>query len=279
MGDLAKDTAVEPLGAGRYRATLSNEWEIWGPMGGYIASVALRAAGEESGLPRPASFTCHFLGVAAFAAVDIEVVPLRRGRTASALRTSVTQDGRPILETLTWAVAGELPGLEHDVAVAPDVPGPDGLPDIRELVPRDAPPPFPFWRNFDNRPLDFEEEWPPSTGRPPVWRGWLRFASTPTSADPWIDACRLLVLVDLQSWPSAHRHHAWQQPAMIAPTLDVSVAFHASAADSEWLLVDGYAPVARDGLIGWNGRLWSADRRLVASGAGQMLCRPIAPAG
>jgi acyl-CoA thioesterase-2 len=274
MGDLATDTALDRLGAGRYRATLSDEWEIWGPMGGYIASVALRAAGEESGLPRPAAFTCHFLGVAAFAPVDIEVAPLRQGRNASSLRTSVKQEGRPILETLTWAVAGELPGLEHDVAAAPDVPGPDDLPDISELLPPDEPPPFPFWRNFDNRPLDFREDWPPATALPPVWRGWLRFAPTRTFTNPWVDACRLLILVDVQSWPSAHRHHAWRQPAMIAPTLDVSVAFHASATDSEWLLVDGYAPVARDGLIGWNGRLWSADRRLLASGGGQMLCRP-----
>jgi hypothetical protein len=25
--------------------------------------------------------------------------------------------------------------------------------------------------------------------------------------------------------------------------------------------------------MAWNGRLWDADRRLVASGAGQLLCR------
>ena len=49
MGDLAADTAVEPLGDGRYRASVSRDWEIWGPMGGYIASIALRAAGAVEG--------------------------------------------------------------------------------------------------------------------------------------------------------------------------------------------------------------------------------------
>ena len=44
MGDLAVDRAVEPIGDGRYRAMVSQDWEIWGPMGGYVASIALRAA-------------------------------------------------------------------------------------------------------------------------------------------------------------------------------------------------------------------------------------------
>ena len=60
MGDLGQDTAVESLGGGRYRAPVSPQYEIWGPMGGYIASLALRAAGAEARLHRPASFFCHY---------------------------------------------------------------------------------------------------------------------------------------------------------------------------------------------------------------------------
>ncbi len=49
MGDLARDTAVQG-GAGSYGAVLSRDWEIWGPMGGYVAAVALRAqvGGEQA---------------------------------------------------------------------------------------------------------------------------------------------------------------------------------------------------------------------------------------
>lgn len=54
MGDLAEDTAPESLGEGRYRVTLSQDWEIWGPMGGYVAACALRAAGEANPHPVPA---------------------------------------------------------------------------------------------------------------------------------------------------------------------------------------------------------------------------------
>ena len=45
MGDLAIDTAVRARGDGLFEATLSADWEIWGPMGGYVAACALRAAG------------------------------------------------------------------------------------------------------------------------------------------------------------------------------------------------------------------------------------------
>ena len=34
MGDIGAQTAVEPMGEGRYRATVYPDWEIWGPCGG-----------------------------------------------------------------------------------------------------------------------------------------------------------------------------------------------------------------------------------------------------
>ena len=47
MGELSADTAVDGTD-GVYSARLSSDWEIWGPNGGYVASVAMRAgAGRE----------------------------------------------------------------------------------------------------------------------------------------------------------------------------------------------------------------------------------------
>jgi len=275
MGDLGIDTAVERVGDGHYRARLRKEWEIWGPMGGYVASVAFRAAAAESKFARPASFACHYLAVGAFDTVDLRVTELRATRVAGSYRVEMTQGDRRILEATVWAIGDDVDGLEHDDGVPPDVEGPDGLPTIGELLADvdDPGPPFPFWDNFEVRPLQFESDWPPPEPRPPVFREWLRFLEG-DFRDPWVDACRALVAVDVVSWPSAHRPHAYKQPAMIAPSLDLYVAFHRPPG-TDWLLADGHAPVGEAGLLGWTGRLWSADRRLVASGGGQALCRPV----
>jgi acyl-CoA thioesterase-2 len=274
MGDLALDTAVEPLGDGHFRAQLSREWEIWGPMGGYVAALALRAAGAESPFARPASFFCHYLNVAAFDGVDLEVSPLRSGRTALSQRVRITQGDRSILEATVWSVHPN-EGLEHNDATSPDVPGPEALPSIEEALP-DRPRNFAFWDNVEMRPLRVQARWPPAESLPPRWQAWCRFRPTSTFDDPWVDACRSVILVDVQSWPAASQRHAWREPhGFIAPSLDLYVAFHTPSPDQGWLLADGYAPVSGDGMFGWTGRLWTPEGSLVAAGGGQALYRRV----
>jgi acyl-CoA thioesterase-2 len=278
MGDLATDTAVRVRGEGLFEATLSADWEIWGPMGGYVAACALRAAGASTPELRPAAFSCHYLSVAQFGAVDIRVSTRKRGRTAVAQRVEITQDDRPILDAMVWSVA-DVEGLEHDETIAPDIPGPELLPSVEELLPDDAQPPFPFWNNLDEKPLEFEPQWPPDGPREARWQAWLRFRPTATFNDPWADATRCVILVDLASWPSAHRPHAWKQPGFMAPTLDLNVAFHAPTRGQDWLLCDGAAPISTGGLFGWTTRLWSPGGQLHASGGGQCLYRRMPTAG
>jgi acyl-CoA thioesterase-2 len=277
VGDLGVETAVEALGDGRYRATLDRAWEIWGPMGGYIASTALRAVGVASPNTRPVSFFCHYLGVAAFDAVDIEVQTLKAGRTVAFHRATISQGGRPMLEATVCSVGDSADGphvLEHVDGEAPDVPDPEGLPTPAELWP-DQESPFPFWLNFDARPLTYEAAWPPEGPREPIWREWLRFHPTTTFDDPWVDACRAVIVIDVQSWPAAHRPHAYKQSPVYAPSLDLYVAFHERGPWGEWLLADGHSAVAAAGLMGWTGRLWGRDRQLLASGGGQLLVRQV----
>ena len=279
MGDLGVDTTVERVDDGRYRAALSREWEIWGPMGGYAASFALRSVGAELGdAARPASFSCHYLGVASFdAPIDIEVVAVKGGRTVAFHRASITQGGRPILEALVCSIGPSADGdhaLEHVEIEAPAVDGPDGLPSFEELRPEEVPH-FPFWDNLEGRPLRWTPDWPPPEPLPAVWQQWLRFRPGSAFADPWVDACRGLVLVDIQSWPAAHLPHAYREPPVYAPSLDLYVAFHEPNPWGDWLLADGHSAVASGGLIGWTGRLWSSERTLVASGGGQLLCRKL----
>jgi acyl-CoA thioesterase-2 len=278
MGDLDVDTAVRSVGNGLYQADLSPEWEIWGPMGGYVASCALRAAGAAADHVRPAAFSCHYLGAARFGTVDVRVESRKRGRSAGSQRVEITQEDRPILDAMVWSVSDDTDGLEHDDTTPPDVPGPDQLRSMEELMGEETKTPYPFWNNLDSKPVDFEPDWPPTESRPALWQQWLRFRPTVTFEDPWVEAARCLILVDLPSWPSAHRRHAWRQPPFIAPTLDLNVAFHRPSAGEEWLLCDGAAPLSTAGLFGWTARVWSVSGRLHASGGGQCLYRRVAGA-
>lgn len=278
MADLARDTTVVPVAgeAGRYRGALSAEWEIWGPMGGYVAAVALRAAGEHTELARPASLFCHYLVPGAFDEIEAEVRTLRRGRSTESMAVTLWQGDRRVLEASVLATA-VVDGLEHHEAAAPDVPGPDDCPDLVDLLPDDAERPYAFWSNLDERVVQWTEPWPPTEALPPTWQAWFRQHGGPW-ADPWVDACRSVLLVDVAGWPAAHRHHAWTGPGFWAPSLDLHVAFHTTPVGDPWLLVDGESPVAADGLVSSHVRVWAPGGRLVASGGSQLLCRPMAVA-
>ncbi len=267
MGNLERDTALEG-GNGRYRAVLSRDWEIWGPNGGYLAAIALRAAGCETAAGRPASFAAHYLSVARFEPVDLDVEVLRRGRRAASMRVSMSQEGRRILEAIVWT-ANVAEGLEHETAQPPEVPRPGALKNVEELRGEDAEPRFRFWDNLETRPTVWHAQDPPPPG-PPIQRAWYRFRPQATFADPFVDAGRALLLIDTLIWPAAWHHHVPRD--YYAPNLDVVAWFHQPFSGDEWLMGDAEAPIGKAGLIGGTTRIWTEDGRLVASGGAQLLC-------
>jgi acyl-CoA thioesterase II len=271
MGDFAADTAVHG-NDGNYRAQLSPDWEIWGPNGGYLAAIALRAAGAETPLRRPASIACHYLSVAEFDTVDVAVTRLREAKRAASLRVSMTQGKRLILEAIVWIVS-ESHGLEHEHGRMPQVPPPQQLRSVDELLGSKAENPYPFWKNIERRPI----EWTPSTSwkaGPPRFESWMRFRPRACFADPFLDAGRSLLLIDTILWPAAWQAYG-PECAFMAPNLDAYTSFHRLAPKAEWLFAEATSPVAADGVVGGQARIWSPDGRLLASGGGQLLCRKV----
>lgn len=166
VDDLDAATAVEG-GNGRYRARISPDWAIWGPNGGYIASIALRAAGAHGSLARPASIAGHFLSVADFDDVEIEVQTLRASTRAELTSVAVRQVPRP--EALTSVHA---------------------LREAKALEPLSS-----FWHNLDPRPtawLADDERRPRSS---PVDVSWYHLPG-PETGDAWLDASRSVVLCE-----------------------------------------------------------------------------------
>ena len=100
----------------------------------------------------------------------------------------------------------------------------------------------------------------------------MRFEPTPCLDDPFVDAARPLILLDTFGWPAAFQKYKGAD--YTAPNLDIDVCFHQLATGREWLLVDHECPVAGDGLLGVNGRVWDSTGRLLASGSAQLCCIP-----
>ena len=273
MGAFDLDTRVESLGGGRYRATPHPDWTIWGPNGGYLAVIAMRACGAEAQIVRPSSLTCHFVSVARFEPLEIQVEVLRAGRRSELIRGSMRQGGRLVVEVLL-RTAQEGPGLEHDVAQPPAVPHFDALPSVDELLPAEA---FrhPFWKNLESRFPDPSRVGQPPSARAPVRTEWQRFRPRAVFRDRWVDAGRSLLLIDTLGWPAAAGPHP--DSGFIAPSLDVTTWFHDFDPESGWLLVHHESPVARHGLMSAFGSVFSETGRLLASGGTHLLCAP-APA-
>ena len=270
VGDFERDTRPEPAGEpGRYRVALSSDWEVWGPNGGYMAAIALRALAAESALPRPASFHCQFLAPGKFAPADVAVESVRAGQRSEALRCVVTQDGRPLVTASGWMAADGMSAFAHVDTAAPDVPGPAELKGFQELS-DDYDQWYPYWRSVEARPLLWSDD-PPPPG-PPIWRAWMRVNRPPAVFDAALAAARVALWADLGPWNAVCAAHEWPF-RWLAPNLDLHVQFHGVAADAEWLLIDTHAPVAADGLVGTTIRIWTEDGRLVASAGSQLFAR------
>ena len=198
-------------------------------MGGYVAAVALRAAGAASPLrpPRQLQLPLPRRGRVR-AAVDIAVEPLRAGRQA-AQPPGVDHPGRPGDHGGARVV-----GRRHRRASSttsrrrPTCPAPTSLRvDRGARRRRTAQPPFPFWLNFDARPLDLTPTWPP---RRPARADLARVAArswhwpTPTPTRGWRPP----------GWCSSPTCRAGRRPTdrtrgssrrSSPPTLDLQVSF------------------------------------------------------
>ena len=209
MGDLGVDTAVD----GRRRPLHRRACRATGRSGDRTAATSLRSRCAPRARTRasigPATLVGHFLGVADFDTdVDLEVTTLREAKRAESIRVSMTQRGQPIFDAMVWAV-GDVSGLEHDVvrdargsrsgvaAVGAGASGRAGRrADVQVLG---------ELRRASRRPGS-------TTGRTgrraaPVAGEWYRFVPRSTFDDPWLDACRSVILLDTLGWPAVCRLH------------------------------------------------------------------------
>jgi acyl-CoA thioesterase len=276
VANLASESAVEATGPGTFRANLSEDWSVWGPNGGYLATIALRAVGACFPDTRPVSINCQFAGVPAFEDVEVTVETVRGTRRAKALRVVMTQRRKPVLEAQVWVVAPGLAGPRKRWMASATLPPPEELPELVDLVARDGIVVLPIWEKcYEVRLASWEPgAWTPQQGVPTV-HGWMRLREPlPADADPWLAAGRVAFAADIAQFPAVVQSFEPDDLTFIAPSMDLYVAFH-GAADDEWLLLEAEGTAAGDGLLGARARIWSAGGGLLGTGAQQMLFRDV----
>lgn len=271
MGTLTEATNLSPSADG-FVVDLDPAWEGWGPAGGYLAAIALRAA--ESVLPeghRPVTLNAQFLSRAGSDKAEVSANILKPGG-ASLVDVSLCQSDRCFFRAQIWTTSRTIGPQRLDVSM-PGVPSPDALETLESHFARLGRPLVKFWSNLDCRPVEFGS---PGGERPQTDRlqRWYRFRDGKISATAFDLAARAAVLIDSNIW-AAHWRMLESEPDYAGPSLDLTLWFHDAASHTDWLLIDAVSPVAVDAIVHGTASVWTADGRLVATGGGNCLVVPL----
>ncbi|NIH80236.1 thioesterase family protein [Amycolatopsis viridis] len=97
----AEATRVEEVSPGRFTAEAHPAWTVLGkPNGGYLLAMLGRAAARSGAHPDVVAASALYLRSPEPGPVALDVEVLRAGRSASQVRTRMTQDGTPCVEAL-----------------------------------------------------------------------------------------------------------------------------------------------------------------------------------
>lgn len=251
---LAADTALAPLGNGRWGATISERWWIErGPYGGFVSALLVRAlaAAVDDATRAPRSITVHFLAAPAAGPVEIAATVERAGRSATTVALRMEQHGAPVALALAAAATWRDDTPEWMDAAPPAVPGPDECPELQRV---EGMPPF--MSRFDVRWAGGGGLGRPSGRARNV--AWAR----PTPAMP-LDHVAVTALADTIV-PAAFSRFG---RLLIVPTLDLTIHFRAplpAGGPGEWALVSFESRRSAGGTWEEDGEVWSADGRLLA---------------
>ena len=247
--------------------------------GGQVLGQALTAASYTVQDRRVHSLHAYFLVAGDVNAPIVYEVDLARdGKSFSNRRVVAIQHGQPIFNmTASFQVPEE--GLEHATPM-PQVPGPEGLPDVRELPPEVLAKVPEKMRRFltHERPFEFRPVEPIHVVMPPraapVRHIWLKtVAKLPDNPD--LHRNVLAYVSDYQLVSTAtlsHGIHFAEGNVQLA-SLDHAMWFHRPFRADEWLLYAMESPNASGGRGLALGRIFARDGTLVASTAQEGVVR------
>lgn len=252
---IAAATAMAPVADGRWATTIDSGWSIGGRAnGGYLLAVLASAAMAETKRDLPLAVSAVFTRPPQFGPAEAVVELVRAGRTVTAVRVRVEQDGTPCAEALVsvgdvsaygaapvWQGSApvDLPPPEQCLAAVPRLPDGTPVPLLDQLEVR-VDPACAGW--FSGRP-----------GGVPEIRAWVReHGNLPPSPLAVVAATDVLppVVFELGLF-------GW------APTVEMTVSLRSRPAPG-WLRIRTRADLVADGWFDENVDVWDSTGRLVA---------------
>jgi acyl-CoA thioesterase-2 len=212
----------------------------------------------------------------ASADITFAVDRIHDGRSFTTRRAQAYQNGVPILSAiLSFQTADS--GLEHQIEMPADLPGPEDLPSAVEVLSAVDHPVARTWareRAFDMRhvpnPIYFSVE----GEREARQAVWIRSLGT-LPDDPALHRAALVYASDYTILESVMRRHgvSWARPDLKMASLDHAMWWHRFARADEWLLYTQSSPSASGGRGLALGRIYDLGGRLIASVAQEGMVR------
>jgi acyl-CoA thioesterase-2 len=239
--------------------------------GGQVLGQALTAASYTVTGRQVHSLHAYFLVAGDVnAPIVYEVDVARDGKSFSNRRVVAIQHGQPIFNmTASFQVPEE--GLEHAAAM-PEVPGPEGLADVRELPPDVLAKVPEKMRRFvtHERPFEFRPVEPIQIIAParaaPVRHIWIKTID-PLPDDADLHRNVLAYVSDYQLVATATLPHglSFAEGHVQLASLDHAMWFHRAFRVDDWLLYAMESPNASGGRGLARGQVFTRDGTLVAS--------------
>jgi acyl-CoA thioesterase len=249
------DTALEPLGDGRWSGRIERSWWVQrGPNGGYVAAIVLRgmALAVDDDERHPRSLTVHYLEPPDEGPVEVEVTLERQGRGLTTATARLLQDERTIALAIGAFARERETSVAFDDAVMPTLLPERDRPSLGPLTERP-----PLHAKWDTTPAIGGDR---GSGAPAESGGFLRLAEDGRQLDALVAAAAM------DAWiPPIFVRHAG--PVGV-PTVDLTIHFlrplpHPGT-DADTRYVCRFATeVAAGGHLVESGELWSPDGTLL----------------
>lgn len=238
--------------------------------GGQVVAQCLLAAYEtvEEHLTAH-SMHCYFLRAGdANVPIELEVDPIRNGRSFCTRRVVARQRGEAIFNTsISYHVHEE--GMSHSLSM-PDVISPQEAAALN--AERDTNMPRTLLDLFGTERERITERLPQA--QDPVSQSWFRVIG-PFEGNVRTQQAALAMISDFSLYSTAFSAFPYERPekVFIGASLDHAIWFHEVPRMQDWVLYDTDSPWSGGGR-GYNrGSLWSRDGKLIASTAQEGLMR------